>query len=221
MYKTFIFLSGLVVASIVHPVKAEPLNLSQVKTALVDYHDSGQYMKELRVQVQKAKQTLLQAITKNQHRPHPQKLAVVLDIDETVLSNYEDMKKRGFGGTLSDIHHDIKLADALPIKPMRHFYHFAQAHHVTVFFVTGRNESERHVTIYNLKQAGFSGWQHLYLKPNTYHNPSIIPFKLSKRKAIQDHGYTIVETIGDQKSDYAGGRNGTAFKLPNPYYALP
>lgn len=221
MYKSFILLSGLMLASVTHPIKAEPINLTQVKAELIQYHDSGQYLHDINAMVKKAKHRLRAALAANKHKTHPKKLAVVLDIDETVLSNYSDFKKRDFGGTLTDIHHDIQLANAVAIQPMRQYYRFAQRHHVAVFFVTGRNESERRATVSNLKHAGFTGWQQLYLKPDSYHAHSIAPFKLAKRKAIEAQGYTIIETIGDQNSDLIGGHNGTAIKLPNPYYHLP
>lgn len=220
MYKSFLLLSGLMLASVSHHIKAEPVNLTQIKSELTYYHDSGQYIKDIRTQVRKAKHRLLKAIADNQQKNHPKKLAIVLDIDETVLSNYQDFKRRDFGGTTDEIHREIRMAHALPIEPMRHFYDYAKQHYITLFFVTGRNESERQATVKNLKQAGFYGWQHLYLKPNHYHAKSILPFKLAQRQAIEHQGYTIVETIGDQKSDLVGGHSGATFKLPNPYYYL-
>jgi predicted secreted acid phosphatase len=221
MYKTFVILSGLIVACITQPAHSEPVNLNTLKHTLIQYHDSGDYMNEVHDIAIKAREKLALEITKNSTLKNPKKLAIVLDIDETVLSNYDDMKKRDFGGTLADIHHDVSLADGKPIKPMRTFYQFAKQNHLAIFFVTGRNQNERAVTIKNLKQARFSGWERLYLKPNHYHQLSAIPYKLASRKDIEKHGFTIVETIGDQDSDYQGGDNGTPFKLPNPYYHLP
>lgn len=50
---------------------------------------------------------------------------------------------------------------------------------------------------------------------------SVIPYKSSTRKMIQEKGYTIVVNIGDQFSDLAGGYAERVFKLPNPYYFIP
>jgi hypothetical protein len=36
-----------------------------------------------------------------------------------------------------------------------------------------------------------------------------------------DEGYTILLSMGDQRSDLEGGYAERTFKLPNPYYWIP
>lgn len=213
--------SGLIIAGFSHPIHAEPENLDTLKKTLRTYHDSGEYMKELNSVVLKAREALALKITENNANSKRQKLAVVLDIDETVLSNYANMSSRGFGSSLVDIRHDIDKGDATAIKPMLDFYQFAKQNQIALFFVTGRDVNEKQITTSNLHKAGYSDWQQLYLKPLNYKDASAIPYKLASRKAIEKKGYTIVETIGDQASDYKGGHAGSTYKLPNPYYHLP
>lgn len=68
---------------------------------------------------------------------------------------------------------------------------------------------------------GYLKWDGLYLKENDYREKSVIQYKSSTRKIIQEKGYTIVVNIGDQFSDLAGGYAEKMFKLPNPYYFIP
>nr|WP_232220795.1 HAD family acid phosphatase [Legionella tunisiensis] len=88
-------------------------------------------------------------------------------------------------------------------------------------FVTGRPLSELKATRANLLRAGFNHWAGLYLRPDTYRQPSITPFKTQARKSIANQGYTVIASIGDQDSDLKGGFMQKGFKLPNPFYHLP
>lgn len=92
---------------------------------------------------------------------------------------------------------------------------------VAVFFVTGRSEKLKKPTENNLKKAGYKEWSGIFFKPDNYNDASIVPFKTQARTKISQEGYTIVASIGDQKSDLDGGYAEETFKLPNPYYYLP
>ena len=107
------------------------------------------------------------------------------------------------------------------LKPMLVLYHDAIKQGVDVFFVTGRNETQRPSTESNLRLAGYKKWAGLYLRPIEYNDPSIIPFKSNARALIEKKGYVILASIGDQYSDLLGGHAEQTFKLPNPFYFLP
>lgn len=203
------------------PVFSEPPNLSLVKNAVKTYHDSGLYQKELAQVIAKANQYIIKQALINQKKKQPQKLAIVLDIDETSLSNYNHMIKRDFTGTSKQFHQENMSADATVIKPTLALYQDARRHGVHVFFVTGRPKSELSATRTNLRKAGYSQWSGLYLRPENYSSKSIIPFKSHARELIAQKGYTIVASIGDQCSDLKGGYAQKGFKLPNPFYYLP
>ncbi len=196
-------------------------NLTLVKKEIKNYYQSGLYQKELTQEIEKAQKYINLQAELNQKEKSPKKLALVLDIDETSLSNYQYMIQRDFGGNREQFHQDIMAANAPVIKPMLALYRDAQKHGVKVFFITGRNESERKATEKNLRNAGYSGWSGLYLRPVHYSFDSITPFKSTTRKMIADKGYTIVASIGDQFSDLKGGYAQKVFKLPNPFYYLP
>jgi acid phosphatase len=203
------------------PTSAEPPNLTLVKNEIKNYHDSGLYQKELARVIKKAQAYIDNQALINQKRKLHQKLAIVLDIDETSLSNYNHMIERDFTGTHEQFYKEHMEANAPAIKPTLALYQDALRHGVKVFFVTGRSESERNATQNNLIKAGYKHWAGLYLRPANYSSKSIIPFKSHTRKMITQKGYTIVADIGDQYSDLKGGYTEKGFKLPNPYYYLP
>lgn len=200
---------------------AEPLNLEIAKQNIKSYHDSGAYEQELEHTLQPAARYIIQRAKANQQASHHQKLALVLDIDETSLTNYNNMVARGFTYDKKKWHDYLMQANAPVIHPMLSLYNTAKKYHVAVFFVTGRHQSEKKATEKNLNLAGYHGWTGLYLRPDDDKQTSIIPFKVGARAEISKHGYTIIASIGDQQSDLQGGYAEKMVKLPNPYYLIP
>lgn len=200
---------------------AEPQNLDSLKNELRSYHDTGAYDKEL-AQVVKQAETFIHAKVKaNNKAEKPARLALVLDIDETTLSNYQGIISRKFCEDMKSINRDIQKANAPAIAPMLALYKNAKENHVAIFFVTGRRPSFQRATEKNLKRAGYTSWHGLYFRPVQDHNKSVIPYKTQVRSNITQGGYTIIASIGDQSSDLTGGYAEKTFKLPNPYYYLP
>lgn len=200
---------------------AEPTNLGLLTKEIKQYHQSGEYEKEVATVAKQAEKFIDARAQTNQKSAHPRKLAIVLDIDETSLTNYHYMLARHFLATKEQLHQEILNADAPPLKPILNLYRNALKHDISVFFITGRYETEREATLQNLKAAGYIKFNKLYLKPNTYDKPSIVPFKSQTRNKIEQQGYTIIANLGDQYSDLKGGFSEKSFKLPNPYYHLP
>ncbi len=203
------------------PIYAEPANLSQLLTEVKTYHDTGIYDQDLNTIIKSADDFIIQRAQANQQQTQPQKLAIVLDIDETCLSNYNNMAARDFTASKQEWMKDIQAANAPVIKPMLNLYNNAIANNIAVFFVTGRHESERSPTSQNLTLAGYQGWSAIYLKPDNYKEDSAIPFKSHARESIEKQGYIIIASIGDQYSDLNGGHAEKTYKLPNPYYYIP
>lgn len=200
---------------------SEPANLSLLKAELVQYHDSGLYQKELTKVITNACQYIIQRAQANNKKPHKEKLAIVLDIDETSLSSYDYIVKHDFAFNKEAWHQHMLKADATAIKPMLTLYKHALHNHVAVFFVTGRANSELKATEKNLTRAGFIHWSGLYTRPKHGNEPSVVPFKAGVRAKITKLGYVVIASIGDQISDGQGGYAEKTFKLPNPYYFIP
>jgi len=209
---------------------SEIVNHADFVTALVRYHDLGQYGYEIR-QVANSAREYLESLLKEQH---PTKLAAVFDIDETALSNWNLMLDCGFCSYQAQLAlyppGNVKCAatrvtytcdpENLPaIVPVRELYMFAKEHGVAVFFVTGRPENQRDWTEKNLKDQGYPPWDGLYMKP-AGSSDTAAEFKPKKREEISKN-YRIVLNIGDQASDLAGCCADRVFKLPNPFYLIP
>lgn len=200
-------------------IAQEPPNLDNAKQAVVRYHDSGEYEADIAKVINEAIHYLKLRIDGPMDW-HKKKPAIVLDIDETSLSNYHFMQKLSFGGSLQQIKALENQATNPPIGPTLKLYQFAKKHHLAIFFITGRHQSSRSATMLNLKKAGFTHWDGLFFKTSLYKNKMIAACKTAWRKKITDKGYTIVANIGDQKSDLVGGYAEKTFLLPNPYYSI-
>jgi predicted secreted acid phosphatase len=190
------------------------------------YHDSGDYDRDVAAADAQA-QGWIAARAKTASKP-----AIVLDIDETSLSNWPAMAADDFGyfpggtcdvlpkGPCGAVAWEMS-ARAAAIAPTLALVKAAQAQGVAVFFVTGRHESERAATARNLAQVGYANWSGLSLKPDAMHVMTASAYKAPVRADIEAQGYTIIANIGDQPSDLAGGHAERAFLLPNPFYRVP
>lgn len=207
-------------------------NLTEIKAALVAYHDNGLYEKQLAAVDQAARDYVMSRADKVKMP------ALVLDIDETSLSNWPQMKANDFAyfgdpqlacdklpqGPCGALEWD-KLAQARAIDPTLALFQAAKAHGVAVFFITGRHNypaeaDETEFTKTALTKAGYSNWDGLALRSSAYAQSSVADYKSDERKKIAAKGYTIIANVGDQPSDLAGGYAERTFLLPNPFYRI-
>lgn len=216
-------ISGLLTAGLLfsasNVIAQEPVNIALVKQELIKYHDTGAYDKDVNSVMSQAMQYLKKRVAEN--KSNQKKLAIILDIDETSLSNYSDIRSLDFGGTIEQIQLAEDKGSDPVIEPTLKLYQFAKANKVAVFFITGRHESEREITSQNLKAAGYENWDSLILRDGEFTKSAAAVYKTAMRKKIEADGYDIILNIGDQKSDLAGGYADKTFKLPNPYYFIP
>lgn len=197
----------------------EPTNLASVKQVLIRYHDSGQYQQDINHAIDEGMRYLNKRIAQPDF--DAKKSAIVLDIDETSLSNYPDMKQLDFGGTLEQIRQAEDQGKDAAIEPTLKLYQFAKAHHIAVFFLTGRFEEERTMTAANLQAAGYHDWDQLVLRSGQNRHVTAAVYKTAIRKQFEQQGYDILLNVGDQQSDLAGRYADKTVKLPNPYYFIP
>jgi acid phosphatase len=194
----------------------EPPNLNQAKWTVQQYAASGQYGRDLADVALQANKYLTRRLARAQP---DQKLAIVFDIDETVLSNLATMQDNDFGYVPPVWKRWVAEARAPAITPVQVVYENAVRHQVAVFFITGRRESERAATEKNLRDVGYETWTKIYCTPDDEDKPTRL-FKTNTRAQIQQDGYTIILNIGDQNSDLQGGFAEKTFKLPNPFYIV-
>jgi predicted secreted acid phosphatase len=216
--------SSAAAADPIEDAAGEPANVGDAKAAAIAYHDSGQYQHDLA-------EVAAQAINWiGTQAPTTPRAAVVFDIDETALSNWEVIKANDFGRFING---PCNLPDACAwrawdltaqstvIQPTLDTYNMAKSLGAAVFFITGRDEGQRAATERNLKSAGYTGYTRLIMAPQGVQFASAADFKAPQRAAIETEGYTIVANIGDQPSDLAGGHSEQTFLLPDPFYRIP
>jgi predicted secreted acid phosphatase len=205
---------------------AQPANVGEAKTAATAYHASGAYAHDLALVAAAAGAWIIERAPQVSHP------ALVLDIDETALSNWEVIRANDFGRIINGPCNALPegpcgwaawdlLGRTPAIDPTLTLFRQARALNVTVFFITGRPESQRAATERNLQNAGYQGYAALYMVPDGVRYPSAADFKAPVRSAIAAAGYTIIANMGDQPSDLAGGHAEKAFLLPNPFYRIP
>jgi predicted secreted acid phosphatase len=144
------------------------------------------------------------------------KLAITLDIDETSLSNYQELQLTNFSGAVAALALATATADSPPINPTLDLYRLARSRGIAVFFITGRPDISKSVTEQNLTAAGYTERAGISFNPGL----PTIAFKSGERAKIEQRGYRIIANIGDQESDLAGGNADRSFKLPNPFYFI-
>ena len=193
---------------------AEPRNLSSLKAEIVAYVDTGAYRTDLKAAVAPAQAYMLERVAR---REPGERLVVVLDIDETALSNISHMRAFDFGYLPAEWDAWVARGEAPAIAPVREFFQAARALGVEVIFITGRRERDRPGTEKNLRAEGFGDYAALWFKPDSA-KITTEQFKTETRKKIQAAGHVIIANVGDQESDLAGGFAERAFKLPAPFY---
>jgi acid phosphatase len=198
--------------------------LYEVKKELSRYVSSGRYQAEVASVYARASAYLA-------GRAHGEtNLAIVLDVDETVLSNVRLLKLNDWalyltGPTNSasgpcSLAEWIKLERGEPIEPALDLVRLARGRGVAVFLISARPESLRVPTEKNLRAVGCE-WTGLILKPSKLQVKSEVEYKAPARQLLSEKGYRILVSVGDQESDLAGGFAERTFKLPNPFYFAP
>jgi predicted secreted acid phosphatase len=207
----------------VETVKGEPQNLDSVKGQLRHYQactESDCYGPQLEHQAEVAINFLKQSVASA--RPD-EKLAIVLDIDETSLSNWAVEIHDDFGFIPADLNWCITLRCGKAIAGTLRLFEEAEGHRVAVFFITGRAEGQRADTEANLRAEGYDHWEGLFMRAENHPvGQTVAEYKSSDRAMIVAKGYRIVLNVGDQMSDLVGNPQADhSVKLPNPFYFIP
>ena len=202
-------------------------NLGEEKVRLIAYHDSGAYDRALAA-VDADAVRYVESVAGTIKQP-----AIVLDIDETSLTNWPQIVANDFGYIPGG------ACDALPAGPcgakaweMSGARGSDRANTVAIQRRAGQgrggilhhraSEDERVATEKNLRAAGYDGWRGLVLKTgeNSRHGEGAAGYKAPQRAAIEAQGFHIIANVGDQPSDLAGGHAVRTFLLPNPFYRI-
>ncbi|MGB2853396.1 MAG: 5'-nucleotidase, lipoprotein e(P4) family [Dehalococcoidia bacterium] len=128
-----------------------------------------------------------------------EKLAVIVDIDETVLDNSPcraELIKTDKDYATCWLEW-VDLIEAKPLPGAKEFLDYTASCDVEVFYVSNRFEAQREVTRENLLSVGFpyADDDHIYLREGG-------PSKESRRQAIAED-YQIILLIGDNLNDFS------------------
>jgi predicted secreted acid phosphatase len=199
--------------------KPEPPNLSRAKAAVIAYHDGGQYHRDIERVAGWAKGWIEDRAAARQPG---ERLLVVFDVDETVLSNYPQMIATDFGYKHDEWVVWVEQSAAPAIAPMREVYQTARRLEVAVVFLTGRRAPEEVAgTVRNLKLQGMGEYEKIIFQGASDTAATAAERKRLRRIQLEKVGWTIIASFGDQGSDLAGGHAERIFKLPNPFYEVP
>ena len=221
-------------------ISAEPVpNFGIERLRLADYADcagtNGCYWADLEAQIQRAEVALDLIAAKHKAANPQEKLAIVLDIDETSLSSYCEEKHEDYGYIRTMFEAWITSPEAsIPIPATLRLFNHARTLGIDVFFITGRSgangtypsgtpyEDQTASTARNLTTAGYKGWKRLILRNQSEISMPTTQYKASERAKIEAEGYRIILNMGDQWSDLNGiPKAEVSVKLPNPFYYLP
>ena len=135
-------------------------------------------------------------LQKNYTKP----LAIITDIDETVLDNSpntvsQSLQGKGFDQDAWYKWTEKAIADTIPGAAA--FLKYAASKPVTIFYISNREEKERFATLKNLNRFGLPNVDnaHLFLKQNT-------SGKEARRMEVLKN-YEVVLLIGDNLSDFS------------------
>ncbi len=147
---------------------------------------------------------------------------LVFDIDDTLWSSFHANKDFGFGNLFACNPQWATHANLPVIPESLDFYKKVLDKGYTIILLTNRDISFKKATEKNLAAAGYKGYKKLILRNDKeVANLNSHKFKELKRNELTKEGYTIIASIGDQKSDVAGENSGIKILLPNYMYCSP
>lgn len=172
------------------------------------------YQPEFQKEFLKTIQSAKLACEKYKGKPH---VAIVSDIDETLLDNREEYTIHP--KEVSTDHKEWINQSRAPVwQPTAEFLLWARDNGFAIFLVSGRTEEKRRATIENLRKHNIV-YDGLFLRRDMK-DKQAGNVKANVRQEIEKMGFTIVVNIGDQWSDLVGGHAIDCEKLPNLIYFI-
>ncbi|WP_457032018.1 HAD family acid phosphatase [Kitasatospora sp. P5_F3] len=129
-------------------------------------------------------------------RPTGEKPAIVFDIDNTTLATH---------------FHPFTMPGMAPVVELAQYAH---AHGVAVIFVTARVDFIAPVTRYSLEKAGYTVDELRGRDLCDLFKP-VQQYKTEQRIKVENEGYTVIASVGNNWTDLNGGHAEQTFKLPD------
>lgn len=141
-------------------------------------------------------------IIKRQKGKTKKPLAIITDIDETILDNspnqaHQSLLGKGYESNAWKEWTDMANADTVP--GAYSFLKYASSKGIQIFYITNRKANEKNSTIENLKKFHFPNSDSIHLFPKVHPDSSS---KETRRKEIEKN-YNVVLLLGDNLSDFS------------------
>ena len=189
------------------------VNLTFVKDAVINYQENGGFHRDATEAVENAKREF-DKITPGK------KTAVIFDVDETSISNYQFDKEWDFGYVQKYWDMWVDSAKAPAVPEVFDLYKYLLNRGFRIIFLTGRKDYQYYATMENLIKVGYEKFDTLIVRDKNYYDSLAINYKAEKRMELIAKGYKIVGTIGDQWSDLEGPYHGIQVKIPDYQYYI-
>jgi acid phosphatase len=189
----------------------ELLNLTTAKENVQQYYECGLFDKELDEIITDAKKKFSIVEVKSNS-------AVIFDVDDTALLNYEASKKMGFGYIKRMVDEWVSSREVPAIPQVKNLYEYLLQKNIKIIFLTGRFYHEYEYTFQNLINEGFLKFDTLIVRRQDEQKFSALEFKSKVRIALMERGYDIIGNVGDQWTDLDGPYSGIKVKIPNYLY---
>ncbi|KAK6941443.1 Acid phosphatase, class B-like [Dillenia turbinata] len=116
----------------------------------------------------------------------------------------------------------VDLAEAPALRASLRLCTLTPADGIQTYSANWRSEYQRNFTQKNLKFSGCSDWERLILRGSSEVGILAASYQSGKRKELEDKGYRIHGSPGDQWSDLMGLASAKqSFKLPNLMDYIP
>lgn len=153
-----------------------------------------------------AKLRLDQALAKQKSVRAAKPMAIIVDVDETVLDNSRfqaELILRGVGYTPQAWQAWCDRAEAGAVPGAAEFLNYAAQRGVQTFYITNRRQPEKAGTMTNLKNAGFPG----VTEETVMVRENASPSKEARREKVRAR-YRVVMLVGDNLNDFADDFSG-------------
>ena len=133
-------------------------------------------------------------------QPHDHPLAIITDIDETLLNNSPNTVQQSLLGKDFDSQSwynwtNKAIADTVP--GALNFLKYAAANGVSIYYITNREEKERVGTVQNLQKFNFPDADNIHLLPKQ----STSSKEIRRQQVMKD--YNVVLLLGDNLGDFS------------------
>lgn len=150
------------------------------------------------------------------------KAAVVFDVDETLLDAYSYYASTDPKFTWNLDSWDAYVANCgyAGVPQTRDLYNKVKKLGLRIVIISGAARDTKSDMVPCLEANGISGWNRYILKGQDASTETAAVWKAQQRARVQDDGYKIIASIGDQVSDMSNGHLMRGFLLPNTMYYL-